>query len=174
MKRVQLGGAVDIQEPFILSDNDFDAFERAGRIRLTAAARSSLQAACEKFLKHSTLAKGKPKEAAVRSLLKKLEAGLREASSAFHDLASSNDASEAASIWLKHNWLGDVQTSDFVCSVELAHASVQKALRELRLMLLARPRDQNPTHTGATSSSKSNESMRAKAAVRRSRLSLTR
>ncbi len=144
MRRVQLGGAVDIREPFVLSDDDFDAFERAGRMKLTATARSSLQAACDKFLKSSILAKGKPKEAEVRSLLTKLEAGLRGTSSAFHDLAASNDVAEAASIWLKHNWLGDVQTIDLVCSVELAHASVQKALRELGLIVAGATKGPEP------------------------------
>ena len=56
-----LGGTDDKPEPFVLCDDDFDRFERAARIKLTETARSSLQAACEKFLKYSRLAKTKPR-----------------------------------------------------------------------------------------------------------------
>ena len=143
MRRVQLSGAADGPEllggpedapkPFVLQDADFDHIERAAKIKLTATARNSLQRACETFLKLSRLATHKPAEAEVRSLLTSLEAGLKKTSSAFHNLAAPDEVSEAACIWLKRNWLENTPSdfSDFAISLELAHASVQKALQEL-------------------------------------------
>jgi hypothetical protein len=80
------------------------------------------------------LATLKPKQLEVQRLLKRLEAGLKETSCALHDIAAPNEVSEAASIWLKRNWLENARSdlSDFVVSAGLAHTSVQKALQELR------------------------------------------
>ena len=143
MRRVQLGGDAEGSEtlggteekpePFVLRDDDFDRFERAGKIKLTAAARSALRGTCEAFLMFSRLGTRRPKQTEVRSLLTRLEAGLKKTSSALDDLAAPSEVSEAASLWLKHNWLEGTppDLSSFVVSVELGHASVQKALGEL-------------------------------------------
>ena len=127
MRRVQLGGTPDLLEPFVLSEGDFEALECAGKIELAPAARSSLQIACETFLKSSVLVR--PKEADVRALLVNLEAGLKKTSSALNDLTMSNTTSETASVWLRRNWSADVQPEALAHSARLALASVQKALR---------------------------------------------
>ncbi|MGC2410624.1 MAG: hypothetical protein WA441_11680 [Methyloceanibacter sp.] len=112
MAKILISSAAYLQQVH-LSEADFKSLEVSGGVLLSEAARSHLQLLCEQFAKRLELRLAAPSATMVRTILDEFVAGLAKAERAWAKMRETNDASDAARIWLQANWIGERPLDDF-------------------------------------------------------------
>jgi hypothetical protein len=133
MAKILISSAAYLQRVH-LSEADFESLEDSGGVPLSETERSQLQRLCEQFAKRLELRLAAPSATLVRTILDEFVAGLAKAECAWAKIRETNDASDAARIWLQANWIGERPLDDFGSEMIFALHSAKQASETLSVM----------------------------------------